>query len=107
MKEKYKKFKEKKKKEKITKGEKFLKEMVNHRKKYTRELNTRVCYSEEYDIFSMIWGKRKVDSTIELNLLGEGDLRFDITRNGMIVGLEIENFTNVLKKFKCDERGVK
>lgn len=97
----------KKQKNKKTEGERFWRELQNNRKKYTKLLNPRVCYTEEYDIFSMIWGKRKVDNTIEVNLLRDGDLRFDLAKDGTIIGIEIENFSNVLKKFNCDERRVK
>jgi len=89
---------------KETKGERFLKELVKHRRKLTKELNPRICYTSDYDIFSMIWGKRKIDSTVELNLLGGGDLRFDLTKDGTIVGIEIENFSEVLEKFNCDKK---
>jgi len=67
-------------------------------------LKPRICYTSEYDIFSIIWGGKKVDSTIETNLLSEGDLRFDITKEGSIVGIEIENFSDVLNKFDCDKK---
>jgi len=83
---------------------KFVKELKEDRKKFTKLLNPRICYTSDYDIFSMVWGKRKVDSTIETNLLSQGDVRFDITKNGTIVGLEIENFKDILKKFDGDKR---
>lgn len=85
-------------------GEKFYRELTKHRKKVTKELNPRICYTKEYDIFSMVWGNKQINSTVELNLLSEGDLRFDITKDGIIVGIEIEDFTNVLKKFNCDKK---
>lgn len=85
-------------------ADKFLKELKNNQKRYTKLLKPRICYTSEYDIFSIIWGGKKVDSTIETNLLSEGDLRFDITKEGSIVGIEIENFSDVLNKFDCDKK---
>lgn len=85
-------------------AEKFMKSLRDSRKKYTKILNPRFCYTSDYDIFSMVWGDRKIESTIELNLLHQGDLRFDLDKDGTIVGLEIEDFSNVLKKFDCDKK---
>jgi len=82
----------------------FLSNLKKARKRYTKILNPRICYTSEFDIFSMIWGNQKIDSTIETNLLGGGDLRFDVTKKGIIVGIEIENFSDVLKKFDCDKK---
>ena len=92
------------KKKKETEGERFFRELVKHRKKLTKLLKPRVIYTKEFDMFSMIWGNKKIDSTIEVNLLSEGDLRFDVTKDGTIVGIEIENLTNVLEKFNCDKK---
>ena len=89
---------------KETDGERFFRELVRDRKKLTKILKPRVCYTKDYDILSMIWGKQKVDSTIEINLLSEGDLRFDVTKDGTIIGIEIENLTEVLNKFNCDKK---
>ena len=87
-------------------ADKFMKEFKKDRIKFTKLLNPRVNYTKEYDIFSINWGKKGIiDSTIELNLLSEGDLRFDMTKKGIIVGIEIDNFSNVLKKFNCDKNG--
>jgi uncharacterized protein YuzE len=85
-------------------SEKFAKELEKSRERNTNLLNPRIDYTEKYDIFSICWGKEKIESTIETNLLGLGDLRFDLTKNGDIVGIEIENLKDVLKKFNCDER---
>ena len=90
-------------------SKKFAKDLISRRIKMTKLLNPRVDYTKNYDIFSMCWGDKKIESTIETNLLGFGDLRFDITKDGTIVGIEIENLTNILKKFNYDknERGAK
>jgi len=85
----------------------FVKELNEDRKKITKTLNPRICYTKKYDIFSIVWGKNKIDSTLEANLLGEGDIRFDITKEGIIVGMEIDDFKNVLKKFNCDKNDKK
>ena len=85
-------------------AKKFMKERNTAIKRYTKILQPRVLYTKEYDIFSMMWGQKKVDCTIETNFLGKGDLRFDVTKDGTIVGLEIDNFSDVLKKFNCDKR---
>jgi uncharacterized protein YuzE len=88
-------------------NKKFLKELIKSRKEMTKLLNPRICYTSDYDIFSIIWGDKKVDSTIETNLISQGDLRFDMTKEGIVVGIEIENFTEVLKKFDCDKKNGK
>lgn len=85
-------------------AEKFIKSMKRNRKKYTKVLRPRICYTSEYDMFSMVWGKDTIESTIELNLLHDGDLRFDITKDGLITGMEIENFSEVLREFDCDKK---
>lgn len=81
-------------------GIKWYKERLKNRKEMTKILNPN---TSDYDIFSMNWGENKVESTIETNLLGEADIRFDVTKNGTIVGIEIDNFQEVLKRFDCDK----
>lgn len=85
------------------KSNKFYQELKKARKFHTKLLKPKVCYTSEYDLFSMFWGNKFAEETIELNLLGSGDLRFDLTKNGTIVGIEIEDFSQVLKKFDCDK----
>ena len=85
-------------------SKKFVKELLANRRKNTKLLKPRISYTKEYDMFSMVWGEKDIESTIEANLLGEGDLRFDITKDGTIVGIEFENFSKVLKKFNCDKK---
>ena len=90
-------------KKKETEGERFYKELQKRRKEFAKILNPRICYTSEHDMFSMVWGNEKIDLTIETNLLSEGDLRFDLTKDGTIV-VEIENFKEVLNKFDCDKK---
>lgn len=83
----------------------FINTFRRDRKRFTKLLNPRIDYSKEFDIFSVIWGKKGIiDSTIELNLLREGDLRFDVTKDGIIVGIEVDNFLEVLDKFTGDKK---
>jgi len=89
------------------KGTDFMNRLKRDRKKFTKLLNPRIDYSKEYDMFSMVWGdKGIIDSTIELNLLNEGDLRLDLTEEGLITGIEIDNFSDVLSKFNCDKNDI-
>lgn len=73
----------------------------------TNALNPRMHYSSDLDIFSINWGAKPVDHSIELNLLGEGDMRFDITKDNLIVGIEIDDFSEVMKRFDCDKEPFK
>jgi len=82
---------------------KFIKNLNKNRKEMTKLIKPRICYTKDYDIFSICWGNKDIESTIETNLLGLGDCRFDITKNGVIVGIEIEDFSRVLEKFNCDK----
>lgn len=84
-------------------GLRFYKQMKENAKKYTKLLKPKIWYTSEYDMFNIFWGKKPVDQTIELNLLDERDLRFDLTKKGNIVGIEIEDFSKVLKRFDCDK----
>ena len=87
----------------MVKRNKFADNIERARKVYTQALKPRACYTSKFDIFSLNWGRRKVEHTIELNLFGKGDLRFDISEEGDIVGIEVENFSEVLKKVDCDK----
>lgn len=82
-------------------------QMRKNAKIYTKVLHPRIWYTSDSDIFSMIWGDKQIDQTIELNLLSEADFRFDLTKNGTIVGLEIEDFSKVLRRFNCDKEPFK
>jgi len=86
-------------------GLKFYKERQKDIQEMTKILNPRISYTSDYDMFYMSWGKNKVDSTIEVNLLGEADIRFDVTKDGTIVGIEIEDLQKVLKRFNSDKGG--
>jgi len=75
-------------------GKDFLKEIRESRKLMKKTLKPIIHYDSEYDIF-YLWfgGKRKVFSTIEV----DEDMRFDTTKDGLIVSVEIENFKEKLK----------
>jgi uncharacterized protein YuzE len=85
-------------------GLRFWRDIEKSRIRLTKVLQPRASYTSKYDMFSLIWGGKKINSTIELNFLGKGDLRFDVTKAGTIVGIEIENLSKVLKKFDCDKK---
>ena len=57
-------------------------------------LKPQVRYFEDVDILS-IWfgGKGKVESSVEVD-----DILFDFNKQGVIIGLEIQDFSNYLKK---------
>jgi uncharacterized protein YuzE len=78
--------------------EKFAQELKVNRKKFTKLLNPRLFYTKDYDIFYICWGDKKIESTIETDM----GIRFDITKDGTIVGIEIEDLMSKLKKFDCD-----
>jgi len=79
---------------------KFLKELLTNRNRFTKLLKPRINYDSKYGLFSINWGKpRNVDSTIETNLTGSGDLLFDVTKDGVIVGIEFLDLKDVLEKF--------
>lgn len=81
---------------KKSKEEKFHEMIIRNRKKMDKVLNPRIDYDEEYDIFYICWGNKKVYSTIETS----NGIMFDVTRNGTIVGIEIEDLKEKLKKEK-------
>lgn len=85
-------------------GLKFHKDLKKNREFLTKVFNPRPLYTSEFDIFSIWWGKQKTHVTSELNLLSQGDLRFDFDKKGNVIGLEIDNFSKVLKKFDCDNK---
>src|SRR3972149_2134649 len=91
----------------IDDGVKFWKELKKTRARLTRLLKPRAYYTKDYDIFSLNWGRKKCKQTIELNLLGSGNLRFDLNEKDEIVGIEIDNLKDVLTKFNCDIRETK
>lgn len=72
-------------------GAQFQKERKKQMKLAYRIINPSINYDKEYDIL-YIWfgGRNKVESTIELT----SDLRIDINKKGMIVAIEICNFTD-------------
>jgi uncharacterized protein YuzE len=84
-------------------GIKWYRERQKRNIRMTKMLDPRICYTSDYDMFNVNWGNNQVYCTIEANLLGDADIRFDVTKNGTIVGIEIENFQEVLKRFDCDK----
>ncbi len=73
----------------------FLKKLKENQKQMKKLLKPKIDYDKEYDIF-YLWfgGDRKVESTIEV----DNDMRFDVTKDGLIVAVEIEGLLNKLKK---------
>lgn len=92
---------------KDAKAKKDYYQMKKNSKIMTKALNPRMHYSSDLDIFAMNWGAKPVDSTIELNLLNEGDLRMDILKDGTIVGIEIDDFSKIMRRFDCDKEPFK
>jgi hypothetical protein len=85
----------------------FIYDIRKAQRTYTKLLKPRVWYSSECDIFSMFWGALPSKFCIELNLLGKGDMRFDINKNNSICGVEIDDFSEVLKNLDCDKEPFK
>jgi len=77
----------------------FLKEMNEAMDSYNKALQPSVSFDEEYDVF-YLWfgGNRRVSHTIEVS----PDMRFDVTKDGLIVSVEIEglhqHFKDSIKK---------
>lgn len=83
--------------------ESFFKELKENRKLMKKMLKPKIDYDNEYDIF-YLWfgGNKKVNSTIEV----DEDMRFDITKDGLIVSVEIENLMSKLRTaLKKDAKG--
>lgn len=85
-------------------GLKWHREMLEGQIRMTKIIKPRLHYTSDYDIFSINWGEKKIDGTIETNLLGQGDLRFDVTKGGLILGIEIDDFSKILRLFDCDKK---
>lgn len=77
----------------------FMKEITEARKYYKEALKPSISFDDEFDMF-YLWfgGNRKVSHTIEVSQ----DVRFDVTREGLIVSVEIEglnkHFREVIKE---------
>jgi len=73
----------------------FLKEIKERQKLMKKALKPKIHFDKERDIF-YLWfgGDKKVESTIEV----DNDMRFDITKDGLIVSVEIDGLFNKLKK---------
>lgn len=76
-------------------GVEFQRERKKHMKIAMKIIQPKIHYDQEYDIL-YLWfgGKNKVESTIELT----DDLRVDINKKGMIVGIEICEFSEYQKR---------
>jgi len=76
-------------------GAEFQKERKKQMKLANKIINPSIHYDKEYDIL-YLWfgGKNKVESTIELT----NDLRVDINKKGMIVAVEICEFSEYQKR---------
>ncbi len=75
----------------------FLKELRKRQKLMKKILKPKIDFDEEYDIFYLWFGRdREVDSTIEV----DNDMRFDVTKDGLIISVEIEGLLNKLKKLQ-------
>jgi len=79
----------------MKKGKNFLKEIKENQKLMKKTLKPKIHFDKEYDIF-YLWfgGDKKVESTIEV----DNEMRFDITKDGLIVAVEIDGLFNKLKK---------
>jgi len=82
-------------KKQIAEAKQFQKERKKQMILASKIINPSINYDKEYDIL-YLWfgGKNKVESTIELG----NDLRVDINKKGMIVAIEICNFTDYQKR---------
>jgi uncharacterized protein YuzE len=77
-------------------GAQFMKERKKGMKESARILAPRMDYCKEYDILSINWGHRKCDSTVEVS----SDVRFDVTKDGIIIGIEIDNWSKKMRENK-------
>lgn len=97
------------------KNKKFMKEIHDNYEKhkndkkyvpdrFKKELWVDFCYCSDYSLFDIYFGNKKVQSSIQLNLMYDEDLIFDVTKEGDIVGIEFLYFDDVLEKFDCDKK---
>lgn len=84
-----------KKKVKEKKEDNFLKEMKKLMEFNKKMLKPDMNFDPEYDIF-YLWfgGSRKVSHTIEVS----SQVRFDVTKDGLLVAVEIEGLFQHLKE---------
>jgi uncharacterized protein YuzE len=69
------------------------------RKENTKKFKPSLTYSPDHDIFYISFGEKEIIYTQEANLLGKGDINFDVNKKGHVKGIEIHNFSKALKKF--------
>ena len=81
---------------KQSEGIKFEKERTKSMKETYKILKPRMNYSKDYDILYIGWGNKDYDSTIEVT----PGFRIDITKKGVIIGIEIEDFSKHQKENK-------
>lgn len=75
----------------------FLEDLKKIKKVNLEAFKPKMIYSEDYDIFNfVINGKEDVEHTMEIGNF----IRFDISRQDEIIGIEIENFSKFLEKAK-------
>jgi len=76
------------------KQDNFIREIKETMKQNKQLLKPKIDYDKEYDIF-YLWfgGNRKVAHTIEVS----ETMRFDVTKDGFIVSVEIEDLMEKLK----------
>lgn len=79
----------------------FSQELEKAKKHYQEALKPAVSFDAEYDMF-YLWfgGNRKVDSTIEVS----DGMRFDVTRDGLIVSVEMEGLYKYLSEIVRERR---
>ena len=70
-------------------AKKFMQDRKKDMKRAYKLLRPSIYYCKEFDILYLSWGQKKVHSTIELS----EDCRMDITKDGLIIGIEIEEFS--------------
>lgn len=83
-------------KKKLKEVKKFMKERKARMKSCQKILKPFIDYDEEFDILYLGWGQRKCESTIEIT----PDFRVDVSKNGLIIALELENFKKHLRENK-------
>jgi uncharacterized protein YuzE len=84
-------------KKQIKDAKKFIKERKTSMKKAYSILKPAIDYDPEYDILMIYFsGGQKCESTIELT----PDVRVDLSHKGLIIGIEIENFSKHQKENK-------
>lgn len=72
-------------------GERFIAKRNKARRAMKRFIKPVINYDPEFDILYIGFkANKKVDSTVEVT----SDFRLDVTKNGTIIGIECENFSD-------------